>query len=383
MIYLITGLPGSGKTLHMVSMLVNRADLKGRELYVDGIPELDPVAIPHNEMPEGCNGGNWQDWLPNGSILVIDEAQRYFRPRPNGSKVPDSVQAMETHRHKGVDIFILTQHPRLLDINVKSFVENHKHISKSQLGIRRIFEWQRAGNPDAKADVQAANIKTYTLDKSCYGYYKSAEIHTKIDTGKTWVNYFLPLIVVGGLAFIGYSLSIFLTDDNPFKEQPKKPKTESVSGSLKQKAEHTANTINNGMIAASSPAPKATTASTPTQAKNDVLTEQDFEPAIKGQPWTAPFYANLSSKNNVKSMPFPVACIKETRTKKKSCTCYTDQSTPIKGMDYNLCVDFADNGIYNPYKSADELNSSSSSMDNVQQVGESSYTDSPPIGGKK
>lgn len=358
MIYLITGLPGSGKTLHMVSMLANRPDLRDRELYVDGIPDLDPVAIPHNAMPDGCNGGNWQDWLPNGAILVIDEAQRYFRPRPNGSKVPDAVQAMETHRHKGVDIFILTQHPRLLDINVKSFVENHKHISKSQLGIRRIFEWQRCGNPDAKADVTAATVKTYTLDKSVYGLYKSAEIHTKIKTDKTWINYALPLILVGGVALIGYSLSIFLSDDNPFKEQPQKPKTtqqqNSNSGSLKQTAENTANMVSNGMIAAAS-SPKAAKASEPVEPPKkdlDVPTAKDFEPLVKGQPWTAPAYAHLSAKSNIKSMPYPVACIRETRG--TGCTCFTEQGSIIEGMSKKLCRDMLRRGLYNPYKTTEE-----------------------------
>ncbi len=33
---------------------------------------------------------------------MIDEAQRVFRPRPAGSKVPDYIQELETHRHKGI-----------------------------------------------------------------------------------------------------------------------------------------------------------------------------------------------------------------------------------------------------------------------------------------
>ena len=36
MLYLITGKPGSGKTLHMMSMLLKRKDLRDRPLYIDG-----------------------------------------------------------------------------------------------------------------------------------------------------------------------------------------------------------------------------------------------------------------------------------------------------------------------------------------------------------
>ncbi|RPD82975.1 zonular occludens toxin family protein, partial [Neisseria weixii] len=32
------------------------------------------------------------------------------------------------------------------------------------------------------------------------------------------------------------------------------------------------------------------------------------------------------------------------------CTCYTEQGTPIKGFEKSQCLDFVENGIYNPYK---------------------------------
>lgn len=41
MLYLITGVPGSGKTLKMISDLMTREDLKNRPLYLDGIPDVD------------------------------------------------------------------------------------------------------------------------------------------------------------------------------------------------------------------------------------------------------------------------------------------------------------------------------------------------------
>ena len=115
MISLITGLPGSGKTNLLVHELMTRDDLKNRPLFVDGIPELK---IPTMEIPEGEDMTTWHKWAPTGAILVIDEAQRIFRPRPAGAKVPDYIQELETHRHKGIDIFVITQHPRLIDVNL-------------------------------------------------------------------------------------------------------------------------------------------------------------------------------------------------------------------------------------------------------------------------
>ena len=90
-----------------MSMLLKRKDLRDRPLYIDGIPDVDPEKIPHEALPEGCTGENWDEWLPTNAILVIDECQRYWRQRPNGSKVPKAIQEMETHRHRGVDLFLI------------------------------------------------------------------------------------------------------------------------------------------------------------------------------------------------------------------------------------------------------------------------------------
>lgn len=98
MLYLITGVPGSGKTLKMISDLMTRVDLKNRPIYIEGIEEVKKDVIPYLPIPEGESMQTWHKWAPTGAILVIDECQRVFRPRPSGSKVPDYVVELETHR---------------------------------------------------------------------------------------------------------------------------------------------------------------------------------------------------------------------------------------------------------------------------------------------
>ena len=165
MLYLITGVPGSGKTLKMISDLMTRQDLKNRPLYLDGIPEVDDKIIPEGESMQ-----TWHKWAPTGAILVIDECQRVFRPRPSGSKVPDFVAELETHRHKGIDIFLLTQHPRLIDSNVRALVGHHCHIAKTNLGVRRMLEWERCADLTSSRDVSSAVKSVYTLDKKPSAY---------------------------------------------------------------------------------------------------------------------------------------------------------------------------------------------------------------------
>ena len=50
-------------------------------------------------------------------------------------------------------------------------------------------------------------------------------------------------------------------------------------------------------------------------------------------------------------MPYPVACVKS----ENRCTCYTEQATPLKEIPKSQCLDYVENGIYNPYKESNRL----------------------------
>lgn len=328
MIYLFTGVPGAGKTLQVVSMLAKSKDFKDRPLFVDGIPDLK---IPHEKIPDGESIQTWPNWAPPGAIIVVDECQRIFRPRPSGSKVPEYVAELETHRHRGLDFLLITQHPRLIDINLRSLIEHHTHFSKTNLGVRRKLEWTTGGakDPESRANIREALVSVYSLDKSAYGLYKSSEQHTKIKTAKSKLLYMLPFAI----CLIGYGFWNFsgfwgkLSNEEPEKVEVEAPKPAPVAAAP------------SGQYP-----PSAASAPKPEQPPKPHLSEDDYKPAIDGQPWTAPIYDNLNKA--VKTMPYPVACIKS----QNKCTCYTDQATPIKGMDKDICIDYALNGIYNPYK---------------------------------
>ena len=341
MLYLFTGVPGSGKTLNVVSMLAKRPDLKNRPLFIDGIPDLQ---IPHEQIPEGESIQTWPKWAPTGAIIVVDECQRIFRPRPSGSKVPDYVSELETHRHRGLDFFFITQHPRLIDANLRSLIEHHTHVSKTELGVRRKLEWSTGGakNPESRADVRDALKSVYKLDKRVYGLYKSAEEHTKIKTGRSKVFYLIPLIllmIIGGLwGFYDFWGDFKKDIPTPTAQQEvaapaASPETGGTVGAQAQNGTH-----GTGQYPEAQPTPE------PPQRPH--LTEDDYKPAIDGQPHTAPIYDQYNKA--VKTMPYPVACVKNANR----CTCYTDQGTPIKGFSKTKCLEFVENGIYNPYKAA-------------------------------
>ena len=199
MIYLITGVPGSGKTLYAVSTLVKklaeqRPKRQGveieRRICVDNIKDL---LIPHEmlcplvlndrdelvkEDENGQGVWNWPDWCKPGDVIVIDEVQRHWRPRGMGVKPAREIQALETHRHLGIDLVIITQNPMLIDQNVRRLIGRHQHV-------RRLFGMQRAVIYDwdgCSVDVhrtKSATTSFFNYPKSAYNLYKSSELHTK------------------------------------------------------------------------------------------------------------------------------------------------------------------------------------------------------------
>lgn len=112
-----------------------------------------------------------------GAILVIDEAQRHFRPRPAGSAVPDHVAALEVHRHQGLDIWLVTQRPGLLDSNVRALCGKHIALRSTALG-RYKYEWPEVGDIESKSSRDTAARSRYKLPKHVFKLYKSAEAHT-------------------------------------------------------------------------------------------------------------------------------------------------------------------------------------------------------------
>lgn len=339
MLYLYTGVPGAGKTLYAVSNLVKRKDFKDRPIFVDGIKDLDHDKINYFDIPEGESIQTWPKWAPPGAIIVVDECQRIFRPRPSGSKVPDYVAKLETHRHRGLDFILITQHPRLIDVHLRGLIEHHTHLGKTNLGLRRKLEWTTGGakDPESRANIREALISVYRLDKSVYGLYKSAEVHTKIRTKKSKLLMLFPL----ALCLVGYGVWSFTGFWGKFSGQEEQAKTASTTQTAQAQTQPSA-------VSASEPVtngqyPKAETK--PEEPKKLHLSEEDYQPRIAERPETAPIYDGMNKA--VKVMPWPAACIKA----ENRCTCYTDQGTKIKDIGKQTCLNYVKDGLpFNPYK---------------------------------
>lgn len=335
MITLITGVPGSGKTLMAVSDLSKKVDKEwaGRKIFIHGIPEL---TIPTEPIPVGHTIQDMHVWLKwpenNGSIVVIDEAQNIFPPRSAGSKTPEIVEWLHVHRHSGVDIILITQMPGRIDKQVRDLVGAHYHIHKTPLGVRMRYFWDYCeSNP--KSGMKNARTEVYKFDKKAFGLYKSAEIHTKVKTPKSRVLWIIPiaLVVFVLTAYMGYSLLSGLGSSE-------KAASENLSV-VEVPSDDLKKTVKDKSVMAGQEIGRQI------QQNNNNLTEEMLKPKIEGMVESKPLYDQI---RQVKQLEYPVACISGG---KSGCSCYSSQGTAVKEIDKKTCNDYVKNGLpFNPYK---------------------------------
>jgi zona occludens toxin len=212
MIELNTGVPGSGKTLSMVQRLsklqsqwISKPEL-GRPVFVLGIPDLilphSPVPLLSVQIAKAGSPSLVPDWdlMPDGSLVIIDEAQGCFPPRSSASTPPAHVSWLNVHRHRGFDIWLTTQHPKLIDASVRALVGKHQHYRRLFGGSRAVcYEWDACS--DSLSGTKTAIKSFFPYPKNIFKFYKSAEIHTK-QNFKLPLWAFIPVIgLVMGIIF--------------------------------------------------------------------------------------------------------------------------------------------------------------------------------------
>lgn len=190
MIELRTGVPGSGKTLSMVHALARMQERwkthpdEVRPVFVHGIPDL---ALIHSPVPLKAYQPNVSqplqhvpDWdaMPDGSLVIVDECQGFFPPRSSQSAPPAHVSWFNTHRHRGFDVWLTTQHPKLFDGSIRALVGKHMHYRRLFGGRRAVvYEWDACS--DSLSGMGNAVKSYFEFPRKAFQYYKSAEIHTK------------------------------------------------------------------------------------------------------------------------------------------------------------------------------------------------------------
>ncbi|TAH12290.1 MAG: hypothetical protein EAZ11_06680 [Curvibacter sp.] len=228
-ITLITGVPGSGKTLKAVwdhlrldvgkvqvsldewgrefkteyKVFTNINSLKIDHEFIEGGGTWSKVGVSGDWKYEGNPEAlrNWHNWAKPGTKIYFDEFQKFWPPRPNGAPVPPDVQALDTHRHMGVDFVVITQNCRNVDRHLLGLVDRHLHVRRvSNMPLAVVYEWDHAS---VNLNYKNAMTKSpWRYPKKAYTLYKSAELHTKQSRKLPGLLWF----IIAGFAGAAYAI---------------------------------------------------------------------------------------------------------------------------------------------------------------------------------
>jgi hypothetical protein len=313
MITLITGLPGAGKTLYTLATVKALAEKHNRPVFYSRIPGLK---LPWTQI----DPFEWYKCPPN-SIIVIDEVQRSNDPgdpkaptlfglRKRGEPVPKWAAELETHRHLGIDLFIITQNAGLIDSHDRKLVNHHFHVKRT-FGLARATVHEFTGARDDAQNRTSGSVRhEWAYPKAAFEWYQSAEVHTgkaRVPF-KVWLFLALPVVIIG---LTWYAWVSFLDPDRKKGDDYVLP---------------------------------ATAASAPPQSRSaagSLSTAQylaQFEPRVPGLHYTAPVYDEVTRPTVA---PYPAACV----LMGEVCRCYSQQGTKLS-TSADLCRSVVDGGFF-------------------------------------
>lgn len=231
MIRLITGTPGSGKTLYVVSQIMEiRASHPDRQIFTD----IKGIRI------DGVNDTAPDDWrdAPDGSLIIYDECQyREQYTKSRGRNRYQMIIDLTTHRHTGKDIWLITQNPNFLHADVLAVVGEHYHIDRPmKANFANVYKWRNAQlKPDGvTVRRRAETAPIFKYDKKLFDYYDSVDVDdSKANHKNSWaiLKNWRVLVLLGGVILCGWAFYSIAFDGGiapPQKEQEKKEQ-ESVS----------------------------------------------------------------------------------------------------------------------------------------------------------
>lgn len=199
MFVLRTGLQGHSKTLNTIKELDEKSATTGRPVYFHNIRNLNVDKLKGQWVPFD-DPKAWFD-LPKNVLIVIDEGQTWFGVRAQGTKVPEYASRLETMRHNGHELHVITQDPTFIDAHMRKLCNEHIHYNRPHKG-KLISRWQfeRPINPANKSEYAQGQSTIMKLDSAYFDVYTSstAEHHFK------WQPPRALFVLIAALAFVGF-----------------------------------------------------------------------------------------------------------------------------------------------------------------------------------
>lgn len=190
MIIAITGTPGSGKSAYAISVIYD--NLGRRKIYTNIDTKLFHYKI--YDIKEILT-------VPDNSMIVIDESQRYF-----SKLTPEFLEFFSYHRHRNIDIYLITQSLSSLDKRLVELLEYEVNFMKSIFRLSNsVFVARYRHNDEVFA------VKKYNLSKY-FEYYKSfdtAFLRKQKNVMLKYVSLFIVfvLLFLSGVFFLKYKFT--------------------------------------------------------------------------------------------------------------------------------------------------------------------------------
>lgn len=336
-IHIQTGLPGSAKTLRLITYVKELSERENRQVYYHGINELQLSWIKLDDPKL------WYT-LPEGSIIFIDECQDLFPVHDVKLASQEYVLQLAKHRHKGYDLFLITQHPMNIHAFVRRLTDKHWHnIRAFGMQASNVHEWNRIIDYPEKNKKDGITT-IFKFPKESFKFYKSAEIHTikrKIPKRVIWLLV-IPFLLVG-FGYIAY---------------------------IKLNPQHTRDLIKSTNPNALNPNGLDSNGLRTVDSKPDYF--KSHEPRVADFPSSAPMYDEITKPTVA---PVPAACV----LMHNKCLCYTQQATPLHTSD-GACRQIVAGGYFqdfnaNAKQSERELQNSSIGVSGRSHDADSVTTD--------
>lgn len=328
MITIISGTPGAGKTLYTIEQLLLPMvgkTITGKDSNGDAVElprtvytNINGLQVDHELIDGGDNQGlrDWHKWAKPGSLIVFDEVQKVWPPRANGAKVPDDIQALDTHRHMGVDFVLITQNVVNLDKHIHALGGRHLHVRRiANMPLAVVYEWDHVSR--GLMFSKSISKVPWRYDKKVFKLYKSAELHTKQQRKMPGLVWFI-LVGIVGLAVLAPTLKARMNERFNPTPLTSVPSDKSEPGA---------------------------TSKTSTQAQAEPAFIDDriaFNPRLSHKPETAPAYDEL---RKVVNMPQVVGGV----CFKGACKCVTQQGTDA-GLTQSECKAWIQNPPFDNYR---------------------------------
>ena len=338
MLYLTTGGMGAGKTLYTLSwvralQLATDRPVAIHQVHDKREDKMKPrITLQGEALSWGWKVIDFENWAdePDGTIFIIDECHEVMPTRGATAKAPSPhIQDLASHRHRGFDFYLITQHPKNMDSFVRRLIADpgwHRHIKRRRgADFASVLEWPNVTEKcESNTAGKTATVTSGRYPKEVFDWYVSASIHTAKFRFPKQLYFIIAAIVLVPLLIGG---AVYYLKNVRGSVDTASAKPSGLMPSLN---------LGSQQVAAGQTGDKR-------PLTNAEYAEQ-FMPRLPGLPHTAPRYDELT---NPMRAPYPAACMHS--KKRDECKCFTQDATPLD-VPMKLCLQIVKDGIFLDWK---------------------------------